>query len=109
MVLSGVNLPNCAAHPGPILTYDYEQVFSNKPHLLIGLDYLDVSEALPVGTHFVLPLHYDHAAFPKDAEGFLSSPFVEVENRVVILLLCVVARPVVPVMLFKGWLAGWLV
>src|ERR1041384_1407650 len=61
VIFSCVNLPHHPANTRAVVADDDEQIFRNKPDLLIHLDDFNVSESLAIGANFVLAFYNENA------------------------------------------------
>ena len=62
MILASVNLLNNTADTGAIVTNDYEDVLSNKPHFLVRGHYFHMRKALLISANFVLAFYDKHTS-----------------------------------------------
>ena len=64
MILPSMYLADGTADSRSVIADDHKEVLCNKPHFLVRLYDFNMCEPLPVRTHLVLALDYQHSTFP---------------------------------------------
>ena len=101
MILARMNLTSRPANTRPILTNNNKQILANKTHTSIGLNYLNVSQTLPVRANLILALHNQNAAISQYSFRLQPRSQIKIQNSLMIFAPRLIATPVIPVMTLK--------